>query len=125
MVAGLNSSFTIFRMEQQADDAIGGAVISGTAIYWGIQGRLQAEPATQVFAEQGLETERQFTIVLVPGTLNVRERDEIELRAPRDHNYYGKRFRIIGMEHSSHTPRDPRNYLVLHVTRSVRAHTSQ
>lgn len=125
MVAGLNSSFTIFRMDQMADDAIGGSVLSGTAIYWGILGRMQAEPETQVFAEQGLETERQFTIVLVPGTLNIRERDEVELRAPRDHNYYGKRFRVVGIEHSSHTPRDPRNYMIVHVTRSVIAHTTQ
>jgi hypothetical protein len=125
MPGGLNASFKIFRMEQQSDDAIGGSVVSGTAIYWNVPGRIEAEPVSQLILAQGLETQRQFSVMVIPGTLALRERDELELRAPIDHPYFGKRFRIIGMEYSSHNPRDPRNYLLLHVVRSVRAHTRQ
>lgn len=125
MVAGLDLRLDIWRTEYRTDDAIGGAVISGTLQFHNVQARFEYEPTTQVFYEQGLETNKVITAVIVPGTLDIRERDEVEVIAPYDHWDVSNRFRVMGVEHSSHNPRDPRNYLILHLTRSVRAHTRQ
>jgi len=100
-------------------------VISGTLQFHDVQARFEYEPTTQVFYEQGLETNKVITAVVVPGTLDIRERDEVEIIAPYDHWDIYNRFRVMGVEPASHNPRDPRNYLILHLTRSVRAHTRQ
>lgn len=125
MTAGLNNRFRIWRMEEMDDDYVGGSSLSGTVVYSNIQGRMQAQDVDQVFLAQGLETVRQFNAVIIPGTLDVRERDELELIQPKDHWEYGNRFRVMAVSHSDHNPRDPRNYLRLQLTRSVRAHGQQ
>lgn len=125
MVAGLNILANIWRINYDPDDVIGGAVISGTVQFRNIRARLQADEPTQVFMEQGLETNAVFSVVVIPGTLDIRERDEFEIIAPYDHPDINHRFRIVGVQHSSHVPRDPRNYLILNLTRSRRAHARQ
>lgn len=125
MVAGLNLRADIWRIDYANDDSIGGAVITGSVTYWDVPLRMETTQPMQVFLEQGLETPRMFTGVVIPGTLDIRERDELEIRAPRDHWDFGKRFRITAVQHSSHSPRDPRNYLILTMTRSDRAHARQ
>lgn len=125
MTSGLNIRVSIWRMGYRDDDSIGGAVFSGTVLYSGIACRMQAQPVEQVLLQQGLETERTFTAVIVPGTLSIRERDELEVTAPFDHPYINKRFRIEAMRWSDFNPRNPRNYIMLDLSRSVRAHSEQ
>lgn len=126
MVAGLNLLINVLRIDYQTDDRIGGAVISGSVQYWNVRTRFEYDKPTQLILEQGLESNRLITAVVVPGTLDIRDRDEVEVVAPRDHIDYGKRFRVMGApEFSSHATRDPRNYMILHLTRSERAHTRQ
>lgn len=125
MVAGLNITVDVWRISYQSDDAVGGAVITGSVQFRNIQARFEYDPYTKVIMEQGIEANKLITAVVVPGTLDIRERDELEVVAPFDHWDIHKRFRVMGVEHSSHAPRDPRNYLILHLSRSVRAHTQQ
>jgi hypothetical protein len=125
MVAGANTKVTIWRMDTDDDDSVGGAVITGTSVYTHINIRFQAEPEQQLLLQQGLQTMRTFTAMVVPGYLDIRERDELEVTAPIDHIYYGKRFRITSVSYSSHNRRDPRNYIRLGLIRSVRAHEQQ
>ena len=125
MTAGLNNRFRIWRLTEESDDYVGGASLSGTVVYSNIMGRMQAQVVDQVFLAQGMETDRQFNAIVIPGTLDVRERDEVELTHPKDHWEFGKRFRVLAVSHSDHNPRDPRNYLRLQLTRSVRAHGQQ
>jgi hypothetical protein len=125
MVTGLNLSLDVWRTEYYTDDMIGGAVVSGTLQFHNVIARFEADLPTQVILEQGLETDHIITAVVVPGTLDIRERDEVEIIAPYDHWDINKRFRVVGVAHSSHNPRDPRNYMLLSLTRSVRAHTRQ
>lgn len=125
MSAGLNINFRVWEMIEKDDDYVGGASISGTCKYSGIRGRMQQLPATQQFLEQGLETNKIFNILLVPATLDIEERDELEVTAPKDHFFYGDRFRVMSVRPSDFNPRDPRNYLMIQASRNVKAHAQQ
>jgi hypothetical protein len=125
MVAGQNIRSSIFRIKEGTDDYVGGAVITGSVVYENVLTRFESEPEDQIFAAQGLETLRTYRATIVPGTLHIKERDELEITHPFDHPYYGKRFRVTSMQYSTHNPRDPRNYILLNLVRSVRAHTNQ
>lgn len=125
MVAGQNTLCKIWRINTDPDDIVGGAVTTGTVVYDYIPIRFQAEPEQQLLLQQGLQTMRTFTVMVVPGYLDIRERDELEITDPKDHIYYGKRFRITSVSYSSHNRRDPRNYIRLGLIRSVVAHGKQ
>jgi len=125
MVAGNNSQCQIWRMDNADDDEVGGSIITGSVIYNYVNIRFQSQPTEQIFLQQGLETPRVYTAIIVPGYLDIRERDLVEITDPKDHIYYGEKFRVIGVRYSSHNRRDPRNYIMLDMYRSVRAHSYQ
>lgn len=125
MVAGNNCRSSIFRIIEGLDDYVGGATVTGSVVYENVLTRFESQPEDQIFVAQGLETLRTYRATIVPGTLTIKERDELEITHPQDHPYYGCRFRITSMQYSSHNPRDPRNYILLNLVRSVRAHTIQ
>jgi hypothetical protein len=125
VVAGLNSRARIYRQNAEADDVVGGAVLSGTVQFGNVLTRLESNPIEQLLLQQGLETVRTYNALVQPGTLDIRERDEYEIYQPFDHKYFGLRLRIVGVQGSSHNARDRRNYIRLTLVRSVRAHASQ
>lgn len=123
MVAGASCLCRIWRMSNaDTDDEVGGAIVTGSLVYDRVPLRFQAEPEEQLLMQQGLQTVRTFTGIIVPGTLDIRERDNLEITEPLDHVYYGNKFRIVSVRHSSHNRRDPRNYMMLGMIRNVRAH---
>lgn len=124
-LAGLNVRGNIWRIDTTTDDVVGGAVTTGTLVYTNVWLRFEAQEPEQLLLQQGLETPKIFNVTCVPATLDIRERDEVEISKPTDHLFYGYRFRVIGVRYSSHVPRDPRNYLMLTLRRSERAHTIQ
>ena len=108
------------------DTDVGGANLIYLEKHNNVLTRIQDEAEEPLLVQQqGLETNRVLSANIVPGNLDVRERDELEVTEPLDHFYYGKRFRIIRVRNSSHTPRDPRNYMILSLEKSVEAHASQ
>lgn len=125
MVAGLNVKFDIWRVNYSPDDEVGGAVTTGTYSYRNIDGRFQQQPEEQVFLQQGMETVKTFSCIVVPATLDIDERDEIEVVCPTNHYYFGNRFRVINARPADFNPNDRRNYLMLTLTRSVEAHANQ
>ena len=125
MVAGMNSKARIWRYSNEDDDVVGGAVLSGTVQYANILCRMDAIPSEQLLLQQGLETTKMFTATLVPGNLDIRERDELEIIAPYDHIYLGDEFRIIEVRGQIFNPRNPNNYMVVTMERSIRAHGIQ
>jgi len=124
-MAGYNIRVDIWRMATDSDDEVGGAMITGSVVYSGIQAFMQEQSTEMLLEQQGLPTLSIFNVTLIPGTLIIYERDEIEITKPLDHPLYGKRFRIMNHRYSSNNPRDPRNYILLHVTRSDRMHQQQ
>jgi len=125
MVAGSNVAFDVWRWNYASDDEVGGSVTTGTYAYYSVPGRFQQQPEEQMFLQQGLETVKTFTCIVVPATMDIRERDEIEVVQPTNHYYFGDRFRVVNARPADFIPSDPRNYLMLTLTRSVVAHDNQ
>jgi hypothetical protein len=124
MSAGFNRRCDIWHYSFQSDDSVGGANPTGTVSYWNVPLRMQANADSQLLLQQGLEVLHTFTGLIIPGTINVYERDEIEITKPRDDIYYGKRFRVIGVRYSDLNPRDPRNYIMFQLMRSETSHAN-
>ena len=121
----MNCRIKLWRMDNIDDDEVGGSVVSGTVAYTDIRARIEANPDEQLLLQQGLETTRTFNALIVPGTLDIRERDELEVTAPSNHIYYADRFRIMGVQYSSMDTSNPNNYARLAMIRSVRSHNVQ
>ena len=120
--AGMNRRCDIYHFTFPTDDSVGGALPTGTVSYWNVPIRMQENPPNQLLVQQGLETLRTFSANVVPGTLNIYERDEIKITKPLDDMFYGKFFRVIGVRYSDLNPRDPRAYLMITLVRSDIAH---
>jgi hypothetical protein len=125
MIAGLNIRVDVWRIDTGDDDIVGGAVITGSLVYSDVACMMQPQDEEQLLLQQGIETVRIFNANVVPGTLDIREKDQLEISKPQDHPDWSNRFRVITVSKPSHNPRDPRNYLRLVLTRSVRAHSNQ
>ena len=123
-IAGSNVKVNIWRITTPDDDDAGGALVSGTLIFESYPARIQQQKAQMLLLQQGLETPKIFTALLTPGTLDIRERDELEVVLPTNYQIYGQRMRIINSRPADFTPNDPRNYIMLTMTRSVRSHAN-
>lgn len=126
MPAGFNARVNIWRIDYDSDDAVGGAMITGSVAHSNVMARIEAnEQEPLLMQQQGLETIRTFNALIIPGSLDVRERDELEVTTPVHHPYYGVRFRIVGVQYSSMDRYNPNNYMRLSMTREVRSHANQ
>jgi len=126
MVAGSNVWFNVWRMNTDTDDDyVGGALITGTVAYYSVRGRFQGIAPEQVFRDQGLETDRIFRAVLPRHGLDIRERDEVVIVKPFNHVYKDDRFRITGIRYADFNAAEDRSYMILELSRSIRAHDQQ
>lgn len=125
MIAGCNTKVRIWRITTPDDDSSGGALISGTILYENVPARIQQQPEQMLLLQQGLETLKVFTANVYPGTLDIRERDELEVTFPANYQIYGQRMRITNARPADFAPNDRRNYMLLTMTRSVQAHAQQ
>lgn len=125
MPAGMNARARIWRMNQEDDDVVGGSVITGTVQYENVYTRIEENPEEQIILQQGLQTTKTFNALVVPGTLDIEERDELQIIAPTHHPYYADRFRIVGVQRSSMDVYNPNNYTRLSLIRSVESHSVQ
>lgn len=115
MTAGMNLRFNIWRIENDDDDSVGGAVITGTILYYNVYGTMSPAKEEQLLLQQGLETYMSYMAMIVPGTLDIRERDEVQVTFPPTHEFYGDRFRVISSRKPSFT--DSRSYIMLTLIR--------
>lgn len=120
---GGNLRITVWRLTPQADDYAGGASLSGTIAYQDLLARMKAELEEQVLLQQGLETNRTFTMTLFPGNKDIRERDEVQITFPPNYPYINLRFRVVGVRYSDFN--DMRSYMILSLQRNVRSRTEQ
>ena len=125
MVAGFNIKVRVWRVSFGTDDAVGGAVTTGTFAYTNVSARIEEIPVDAVFLQQGIETTQVYQMMVKPSTMTIYQRDEVEITWPTGHRLYGVRLRVMGDAHSSFHPREERGYLILNLTRSVRAHANQ
>lgn len=115
MIAGLNLKGKVWRMLQAPDDDQGGSVPTGLVLYDPVFSRIKSEKPTLALLEQGLETPEIFSAHLsysaysATGTFDVQHNDQYEVTEPRISSFYGKKFVIIGIQHTSFD--DSRRYL--------------
>ena len=125
MPAGMNCRARIWRMFQEDDDVVGGSIITGSVQYDNLLARIEANPEDQLLLQQGLETTKTFNALVIPRTLDILERDELEITKPVYHPYYAVRFRITSVQRSSMDSYNPNVYTRLSMIRSVTAHAVQ
>lgn len=125
MVAGLNLIVDIIEYDYDSlssDDEIGGALPSGTVAYVGAQARIRALKPEPALAQQGVETIDMFACVLYPGNVPANNHNVLEVKAPINSPWYGKKFRLVGDPlRSSTAASDSRGYVLCtlqHVERS-------
>jgi len=125
MPAGFVTRVRIWRFTHDPDDVVGGAQITGSVLHENVRARIEQNPEDQLLLQQGLETQKTFNALVVPGTLDIVERDELQVIAPTHHPYYADRFRITSVQRSSMDVYNPNNYIRLSLVRSVESHTVQ
>ena len=125
MPAGLNLVGCVWRFAYPQDDSVGGAVPSGTMIYQDVQGRITSQRPNTVLLEQGLETVALYNAILWPGTLEVSENDQFEVIKPYTSLYYGWKFVILGVQHTSGHYQVGQGYLIVQMRRKTEARSVQ
>jgi hypothetical protein len=125
MILGLNVKCLIRKISEDADDDTGGAMPTGTVVHENVGARIQQQKEEQLLVQQGLEINKQFTALVEPVTLDVDERYELEVTSPTDYYLYGKPMRIVNVRQADFVPADSRNYIILTLTRSHKAHAIQ
>lgn len=97
MNPSLNLRGTIWRMNQDPDDFVGGVQITGTPVANSLPMGIFSRRPSQMSLDQGLETEAIFDATVKCG-VTIYERDELEVTCPSGHPHYGLRFRIMGVQ---------------------------
>ena len=121
MVAGLNIRVDIWRMTDNADDSVGGALITGTVVYEAIRAAMSPRRPTQAALEAGLETNAIYDFTAQLRGITLFERDEVEVVLPVDHELAAKRFRIVGVQPSRRHGRQGHQHATLSRIRESRS----
>lgn len=122
--AGLNQVARLIRFSYPADDEVGGAVPSGTVAYENLFIRIRSEEPTLALLEQGLETPTIYTGLLFAGNVTIEHNDQVEVVAPAGSWFYGKKFRVIGVQRSSNHPNQDRNQIRITMRRFEESHSN-
>ena len=78
-MVGFNLRIDVWRIDQDPDDYVGGAMLTGTLLYSGVQARLEDEAAPLILQAQGLETTHIYNCMVRPTTLDIHENDEVKV----------------------------------------------
>ena len=121
MVAGLRLQVRLHSIVQEADDDVGGSIVSGTVSYNVIPAAVEYLKPSLLLLQQGLEVKRIARILVQPGSLTILERDELEIVGPLGHEDLGRFFRVVSVDRTGLSPNDPRaRHLVLTCERTER-----
>ncbi len=121
MVAGTNIRVDVWRMTEDTDDSVGGAVITGSVVYPGLRAAITPRRPTQAALEQGLEVDSIYDFISKQRGITLYERDEVEVVCPVAHPFYGLRFRIVGVQISRRHGRSGHQHATLSRIRESRS----
>lgn len=124
MTAGMNIRINIYNIQTTTDDVIGGADPVEFLMYKNLRARLEELKPNTLLLQQGIEITNTYTCLVDEPTLNIYERDEVEITFPKNHHFYGKRMRITGVQYSSMHPSDRRSYVILYLSKKTEAHAN-
>jgi hypothetical protein len=119
MTTGLNLRGNVIRMEQQTDDSVGGAVLSGTVVGNNLLMAIYSRRPSQMSLEQGLETDAFFDATVKCGVA-IYERDLVEVTCPANSPHYGLRFRVMGIQPARRTRASEQHLTLSRIRRSRR-----
>lgn len=124
MTAGMNVKVDIWHVTNQTDNSAGGALITGSYTYHDLDARESEAKPNMLLLQQGYVVPQVYQFLLYK-PVPIEERDEIEISWPTNHHLYGKRLRVIGVQHLGFHPSDPRDYLLLNCGRIDYANANQ
>ena len=124
MPAGLNQVCRLIRFSYPNDDAVGGAVPSGTVLYSFLDIRIEGMKPTTALVEQGVQTIELFNAMLFEGNVGIEHNDQIEIILPAVGWFANKKFRVIGVQRSSSHPALDRNQIKLTLRRWEQSHAN-
>lgn len=124
MPAGLNYVCRVIRFSYPQDDAVGGAVPSGTVLYPFLDIRIESKAPTTALVEQGVQTIALFDAMLFEGNVTIEHNDQIEVLLPAMGWFHGKKFRVIGIQRASSHPALDRNQIKLTLRRWEQSHAN-
>lgn len=119
MTTGLNLRGNIIRMNQQTDDSVGGAILSGTVVGNNLLMAIYSRRPSQISLEQGLEVEALFDATVKCGVA-IQERDLVEVTCPESSPHYGLKFRVMGVQAARRTRASERHLTLVRTRQSRR-----
>lgn len=122
MTAGLNIRARLWRFTTSADDASGGALLTGTVYVDSLQSRFDMDPPNRLLRQQGIETQTTATAMIRPPGLVILEGDEYEIVTP-NHPQVGERWLVQGVSNPNVHPADSRGLIELALIRQERSRT--
>lgn len=118
-MVGFNLRVNVWRIDQDPDDNIGGAMLTGALLYTGIQARLEDEATPLILQVQGLETTHIYNCMVRPTTLDIHENDEVVVTHPYMHMLLGQRLKVLSVQRDS-MPQRSRGHIEMRLTKIVR-----
>ena len=125
MPAGLNLLGCVWRYYYPQDDSVGGAVPSGTLLYQEVPARISSQKPLSALLQQGVETISTYSALIWPATLEVSENDQFEVTQPVTSPYFGMKFVILSVQHTSSHPQNSQGYLILSMRKKSEARSAQ
>ena len=124
MAAGFNCAVKFIRfVYNNTDDDVGGANPTGTVLHEWVDARIEEAPTRTDYLQQGLETIKIFPAMFWGHNLVFREQDECEVISPPNHEYFGKKFRVVSHTSPNNHPAQKRNVHLAKLTRSQISHS--
>ncbi len=99
MPSGMDVRAIITRLNQSADDSVGGAQLTGTTVFQCVASSFQEKAPSMLLVQQGIETQKIAVALVRPATMDVKERDQFKITAPLNHPYVNDDWLIIKVTH--------------------------
>jgi len=127
MLQGLNILVSIFRREQESDDAIGGSAQRRTPVRADVPARIGATRSPQALRVQGIESSDLFDCVMQSADLVDIDVQFDDVVIPQDGQYKNREFAVLAVQDDSiaDSPDDYRRHKFLSLRRIEKARELQ
>lgn len=122
MLRGLNNICDVYRNKEFADDNIGGAQVTGSALYYDVMCRISSKTNTRAEQAEGIDVTRTFEFLIWPSSYLFKVGD---ILIPHQEWFAGQRFIVKDMMYDSLGMSSPRGHLQLTCERVDWARSTQ
>jgi len=103
---GLDCRVLVSSHYNDEDDAIGGAVLTGTVLFEMVAARIEDVPTEMQALLQGIITDQGYYVSLYPASLGIENNYTITVQHPHSHPLYGIPLRIRQVTRTSSSRTD-------------------